>query len=193
MARLRCLAFWKPYGVVTQFTGEPPTLSDFIHVPDVYPCGRLDKDSEGLLLLTNDGRLQERLADPRFKAPKVYWAQVERVPDEAALARLGTGVELNDGLTRPALARLMPEPEWVPPRDPPVRYRASIPTAWLELTLTEGRNRQVRRMTAAVGYPTLRLLRWSVAGITLAGLTPGRWREVDPARVIDRVASAGRR
>ena len=181
MTRLRCLAFWKPYGVVTQFTGEPPTLAEFIKVPDVYACGRLDKDSEGLLLLTNDGRLQQRLSDPRFKAPKTYWAQVEGVPDAPALRRLREGVDLNDGRTRPAQVRRMEEPAGLPTRVPPVRYRASIPTSWLSLTLTEGRNRQVRRMTAAVGFPTLRLLRWSVGPVTLEGLTPGEWREVDAA------------
>jgi 23S rRNA pseudouridine2457 synthase len=169
--------------VVTQFTGEPPTLAEYIRVPDVYACGRLDKDSEGLLLLTSDGALQHRIANPRFKQPKVYWAQVEGLPTAEALRQLRSGVLLDGVKTRPAEARLMEgEPE-VPPRDPPIRVRLSIPAAWIELTLTEGRNRQVRRMTAAVGFPTLRLIRVAIGGIRLQGLAPGRWRDLTPAEL----------
>jgi len=171
----------KPFGVLPQFTDREhgrPTLADFLSIPDIHPAGRLDMDSEGLLLLTDDGALNARIAHPRFKAPKTYLVQVERVPDEAALERLRNGVVLNDGPTLPARARAIPEPENLWPRDPPVRYRAAIPTAWIELTITEGRNRQVRRMTAAVGFPTLRLVRWGVGEWTVDGLAPGEWREV---------------
>ncbi len=182
MAKL--LIFNKPYGVLSQFTldgapgeGHKP-LSDFITVPGVYPAGRLDKDSEGLLVLTDDGRLQARITDPKRKTPKTYWAQVEGAPDEAALYALRQGVRLKDGLTAPATARLIAEPPGLWPRDPPVRYRKSVPDAWIELTITEGRNRQVRRMTAAVGHPTLRLVRARVGDWNLDGLPPGAWREV---------------
>jgi 23S rRNA pseudouridine2457 synthase len=148
-------------------------------VPGVYPAGRLDRDSEGLLALTDDGALHARIADPRHELPKIYWAQVEGVPTEAALERLRRGgVPLKDGPTRPAGARLIDEPPGLWPRDPPIRYRAAVPTAWLEVTLREGRNRQVRRMTAAVGYPTLRLIRRAIGDWTLGGLVPGEWREV---------------
>ncbi len=172
----------KPYGVICQFSdsGGKPTLADFIHVPDVYPAGRLDTDSEGLLLLTNDGALQTRISDPRHKLEKTYWVQVENIPDEAQLQRLAAGVELNDGITRPALARAI-EPPALWPRDPPIRERRAIPTAWIELTLREGRNRQVRRMTAAVGLPTLRLVRTRIGIWNIDGLKPGEWREV-PAK-----------
>ena len=179
MARL--ILFNKPYGVLTQFTdaaGGRPTLADFIQLPGVYAAGRLDLDSEGLLLLTDDGALQARIADPRHKMPKTYWAQVEGVPDEAALDRLRRGVLLNDGPTRPAQARLIGEPQVLWPRDPPIRQRAAIPTRWIELVLREGRNRQVRRMTAAVGFPTLRLIRFGIGDWSLAGLAPGLWREI---------------
>lgn len=161
-----------------QFTDREgrPTLADYVPVQDVYAAGRLDYDSEGLLLLTDDGRLQQTIADPKYKLPKVYWAQVEGIPDQRAISRLRGGVRLSDGPTAPARARLMAEPDiW--PRVPPIRYRRHIPTAWLELTLTEGRNRQVRRMTAAVGHPTLRLVRWAIGRWTLEGLRPGEWRE----------------
>lgn len=172
--------FNKPFGVLSQFTdrGAPAaraTLSDHIDLPGVYPAGRLDRDSEGLLLLTDDGRLQARIADPRFKLAKTYLVQVEGEPDEAALARLRHGVDLNDGPTRPAVVeRIDPPTLW--PRDPPVRYRARIPDRWLRLTIGEGRNRQVRRMTATVGHPTLRLVRWSIGDWTLADLPPGAHR-----------------
>lgn len=173
--------FNKPYGVLSQFTdrGSPTvraTLSDFIDLGGVYPAGRLDRDSEGLLLLTDDGGLQARIADPRFKLPKTYLVQVERVPDETALDRLRDGVLLNDGPTRAAEVEAIADPA-LPPRDPPVRFRASVPDYWLRLTIREGRNRQVRRMTAAIGHPTLRLVRWSVGDWTLDGIAPGAWRQ----------------
>ena len=182
----RLLLFNKPYDVLSQFTdrGTPATrrtLSDFVAVSGVYPAGRLDRDSEGLLLLTDDGRLQARIADPRFKLTKTYLVQVEGAPDEAALALLRRGVVLNDGPTRPAAADLI-DPPTLWERDPPVRFRKSVPDHWLRLTIHEGRNRQVRRMTAAVGLPTLRLVRWSVGPWSLEGLAPGTWREV-PARL----------
>lgn len=173
----------KPFGVLSQFTGgkegEADTLAQLIDVPGVYPAGRLDKDSEGLLLLTDDGRLQARIAEPRYKLPKTYLAQVEGVPDEAALTALRTGVQLKDGPTRPAEVRLI-DPPGLWERDPPIRVRKNIPDSWIALTITEGRNRQVRRMTAAVGLPTLRLVRWRVGDWTLASLAPGEWREVEP-------------
>ena len=172
------IAFNKPYGVLTQFSGEGRTLADYIDVPDVYPAGRLDKDSEGLLLLTDDGALQARISSPKFKLPKTYLVQVERVPDKRALEQLRRGVELKDGTTRPAGARLIDEPEWLWERDPPVRYRKSVPDCWLELVITEGRNRQVRRMTAAVGHPTLRLIRYAIGDTGIQGLAPGEWREI---------------
>jgi 23S rRNA pseudouridine2457 synthase len=173
----------KPFGVLSQFTDRAenrPTLADYIPVERVRPAGRLDYDSEGLLLLTDEGRLQARIADPRHQLAKIYWAQVEGVPDEADLERLRQGVVLNDGPTRPAGACRMAEPGELWPRNPPIRYRAALPTAWIELTLREGRNRQVRRMTAAVGYPTLRLIRYAVGPYTLEGLAPGCWRQADP-------------
>jgi 23S rRNA pseudouridine2457 synthase len=169
----------KPFGVLCQFTDPDgrPTLADYVPVPRVYPAGRLDADSEGLLLLTDDGALQARLADPRHHVEKVYWVQVERVPDEDALARLRAGLVLKDGPTRPARARLIEEPPGLWPRDPPIRLRAAIPTAWVEIGLTEGRNRQVRRMTAAVGFPALRLIRVAIGPYALGGLRPGEWKE----------------
>lgn len=172
----------KPFNVLSQFTdrGTPTaraTLSDLIDMPGVYPAGRLDRDSEGLLLLTDDGRLQARIADPKFKLPKTYLVQVEGEPDEQALHQLRTGVVLNDGPTLPALAERIEAPAlW--PRDPPIRYRASIPDCWVKLTIREGRNRQVRRMTAAVGHPTLRLVRWSIGDWSLDGLPSGEWRVI---------------
>lgn len=176
----RLILLNKPYGVLTQFTDEDgrATLKDYVPVPGVYPCGRLDSDSEGLVVLTDDGALQARIADPRHKLPKTYWAQVERVPEAPALQQLARGVDLGDFITKPCQARLIGEPPDLWPRNPPIRYRAAIPTAWVELVLREGKNRQVRRMTAKVGYPTLRLIRWAVGPWTLEGLAPGQWREV---------------
>lgn len=172
------IAFNKPFDVLSQFSGEGRTLKDYIDVPDVYPAGRLDKDSEGLLLLTDDGSLQARISSPKFKLPKTYYALVERVPDDHALEALRRGVKLKDGVTRPAKVECVAEPEWLWPRDPPVRYRKNVQDCWLALTITEGRNRQVRRMTAAVGHPTLRLVRYSIGDWTIEGLAPGEWREL---------------
>lgn len=175
----RLILLNKPFGVLSQFSGEPPlrTLADYLDMPGIYPAGRLDKDSEGLLLLTDDGPLQQRIANPRYRKPKTYLAQVEGEIDEAALQRLRAGLELKDGRTRPARASAIDPPElW--PRDPPVRFRKQIPTSWLELQISEGRNRQVRRMTAAVGFPTLRLVRIAVGDWRLDGLEPGQWRQV---------------
>jgi 23S rRNA pseudouridine2457 synthase len=176
----RLILFNKPYGVLSQFTdnGPPtarPTLSAFIDLPGVYPAGRLDRDSEGLLLLTDDGRLQAQIADPKFKLPKTYFVQVEGVPDDAALDLLRGGVLLKDGPTRPAIVERIDAPA-LAPRDPPIRYRASVPDCWLRLVIREGRNRQVRRMTAAVGYPTLRLFRARIGDWSVADLAPGEWR-----------------
>ena len=173
------ILFNKPFGVLCQFTDKAgrPTLSRYVAVPGVYPAGRLDHDSEGLVLLTDDGALQARLADPRHRVEKVYWAQVEGEPAEAALERLRRGVVLKDGRTRPARVRRIAEPPGLWPREPPIRRRASIPTAWLEIGLREGRNRQVRRMTAAVGHPTLRLIRAAVGPYALGRLRPGEWKE----------------
>jgi 23S rRNA pseudouridine2457 synthase len=177
------IAFNKPFGVICKFRPEParPTLADFIKIPNVYPAGRLDTDSEGLLLLTDDGALQARISDPEHKLPKVYWAQVEGEPTDAAIEALRNGVKLNDFTTRPAGARLMQQPADLWPRDPPIRYRAKIPTSWIELTLREGKNRQVRRMTAHVGFPTLRLVRAAIGSVSVEGLAPGTWREIDAA------------
>ena len=180
----RLVLFNKPYGVLCQFTDRGtegsarPTLSQFIDLPGVYPAGRLDLDSEGLLLLTDDGRLQARIADPKFKMAKTYLVQVEGAIGEDALAALRAGVQLKDGPTRPAEAERIPNPDlW--PRDPPVRFRKSVPDGWIRLTIREGRNRQVRRMTAAVGHPTLRLVRWRIGDWALDGIAPGGWRCLD--------------
>lgn len=179
----RVVLFNKPYNVLSQFTDRAPsgdrqTLKDFIDLPGVYAAGRLDRDSEGLLVLTDDGALQHKLTDPKAHVSKTYWAQVEGVPDAAALDQLTTGVELKDGPTLPARADPMDEPDiW--PRTPAVRFRKHIPTSWISLTLREGRNRQVRRMCAAVGYPVLRLVRYRVASWTLDGLAPGAWRQLE--------------
>lgn len=170
----------KPYGVLSQFTdrgiGEGRrTLSEFVEIPNVYPAGRLDMDSEGLLLLTDDGALQARIAGPKFKTPKTYLVQIECDPDPDSLDRLRRGVRLKDGWTLPAQVERIPPPDlWS--RDPPVRFRKSVPDCWVALTIAEGRNRQVRRMTAAVGHPTLRLVRWSIGDWTVVGLQPGEWR-----------------
>jgi 23S rRNA pseudouridine2457 synthase len=182
----RLILFNKPWGVLPQFTdkgtagGPRATLSDYIDVAGVYPAGRLDKDSEGLMLLTDDGRLQARIADPKHKMAKSYLVQVEGLPDQAALAALRSGVLLNDGPTLPARVELIDPPAlWV--RDPPIRVRLTVPDSWIRLTIHEGRNRQVRRMTAAVGHPTLRLVRWAVGDWTVEGLAPGAWQAADPA------------
>ncbi|MDA7963272.1 pseudouridine synthase [Ruegeria sp.] len=175
------IRFNKPFDVLPQFTdranADSPrrTLSDFIDLPRVYPAGRLDRDSEGLMLLTDNGKLQAQISDPKHKMAKTYWVQIEGIPDAAALQALRDGVELKDGLTRPAKARLMEAPEALWPRTPPIRERKSVPDSWVELTLREGRNRQVRRMTAAVGHPTLRLIRVRIGDWTLDGLEPGKW------------------
>ncbi|HIK38370.1 MAG: pseudouridine synthase [Geminocystis sp.] len=185
------ILFYKPYNVLCQFTDNSPkkeerqTLKDYIPIPDVYPVGRLDLDSEGLLLLTDDGRVQYRLCNPSFAHPRTYWVQVENIPNEEALKQLERGVIIQGRKTRKAIVRVLESEPELPPRNPPIRYRKSIPTAWLEITLTEGRNRQVRRMTAAVGYPTLRLVRVRIGvtptlHFTLEGLKPGQWRFLTP-------------
>lgn len=179
----RTLLFNKPHNVLSQFTdrgtegSKRQTLSDFIDVPGVYPAGRLDRDSEGLLILTDNGRLQAQISHPRHKTEKTYWAQVEGLPDEAALETLRRGVDLKDGHTAPAQVSRLDPPSDLWPRTPPIRFRKSVPDSWLSLTLTEGRNRQVRRMTAAVGYPTLRLIRYRIGNWTLDGLASGAWRD----------------
>jgi 23S rRNA pseudouridine2457 synthase len=177
----------KPYGVLTQFSDASanprPTLKDFVPIPNVYPVGRLDRDSEGLLLLTDRGTLQHRLSDPQFGHPRTYWVQVEGIPDTAALEALRQGVTIQGYQTRPVRVEPLAWPPEVPPRDPPIRVRQSIPTTWLEMTLTEGKNRQVRRMTAAVGLPTLRLIRVAIAHLSLDGLAPGQWRSLNEPEI----------
>ena len=176
----RLLLLNKPYGVICQFSpsGDHRTLKDFVPVSGVYPAGRLDTDSEGLVLLTDDGALQHRITDPRHKLPKTYFVEVEGTPDDAALAPLRAGMQLSDYKARPAEASLCPPPDWLWPRTPPVRIRRHIPTTWLRLVLREGRNRQVRRMTAAAGFPTLRLIRHAIGPWTIEGLPPGEWHEI---------------
>jgi 23S rRNA pseudouridine2457 synthase len=179
--------FNKPYGVLPQFTdkgtaGSPrQTLSDYVDIPNVYPAGRLDRDSEGLMLLTDDGKMQSYLSNPKFGKEKTYWVQVEGIPDEDAMEQLRTGVMLKDGKTRPAKAEYIAQPPGLWERDPPIRERASIPDMWISLTLTEGKNRQVRRMTAAVGHPTLRLIRSQIDAWTIEGLQPGKFRTIQTA------------
>ncbi len=180
----KVILFNKPFNVLSQFTdagsagSARKTLSEFIDVKGVYAAGRLDKDSEGLLVLTDDGRLQARISHPKHKMAKTYWVQVEGVPEDAALQSLRDGVMLKDGKTRPAVVERMAEPEALWPRDPPVRFRKTVPDSWLSITITEGRNRQVRRMTAAVGHPTLRLIRYRIGSWTIDGLDNGEWRQV---------------
>jgi 23S rRNA pseudouridine2457 synthase len=177
----RIILFNKPYGVLSQFTAEGrwQGLKDFIPVPGVYAAGRLDADSEGLLILTDDGALKARIAEPKHKLAKTYWAQIEGIADTDALTQLRKGVDLGDTLTQPAKVRTIKEPPGLWPRNPPIRFRKAIPTSWLELIISEGKNRQVRRMTAKTGLPTLRLIRYAVGNWTLKGLAPGEWKEVD--------------
>ncbi len=185
----KIILFNKPFRVLSQFTGtsDKTTLSSFIDIPRVYPAGRLDYDSEGLMILTDDGAWQHRISHPRHKLEKTYWVQVEGVINDSAIAQLRQGVELKDGMTKPAIANRIPEPElWQ--RDPPVRYRANIPTSWLELTISEGRNRQVRRMTAAVEFPTLRLVRQAIGDWQLNELQPGEYRQLQ----VDPIAAAAK-
>ena len=181
----RVILFNKPFGVLSQFTDEGTkdsvrkTLSEFIDVPRVYAAGRLDKDSEGLLVLTDDGRLQHRISDPKHKQKKTYWVQVEGIPTAAAMQQLRTGVQLKDGPTLPAKVKLMDEPAVLWPRDPPVRFRKTVPDSWMQITISEGRNRQVRRMTAAIGFPTLRLIRYQVGKWTIDGIESGKWMDAE--------------
>ena len=175
------ILFNKPYGVLSQFTpeGKWRALDEFVPVKNVYVAGRLDADSEGLLILTDDGKLQAKIADPKHKLEKTYWAQVEGIPDEAALDRMRAGIALSDFTAQPARVHLIDEPAGLWPRDPPIRFRAAIPTSWLEIRISEGKNRQVRRMTAAIGYPTLRLIRAAIGAATLDGLAVGTWRRIE--------------
>jgi len=184
---MKIIKFWKPFNVMTQFTDKAgrATLADFIKIPNIYAAGRLDYDSEGLLILTDDGGLNSRLTQPKYEHPKTYWAQVERMPDKQALNQLRAGVQLSDGLTRPADVELLIDPPRLPERSVPIRFRINVPTCWLQITLTEGRNRQVKRMTAAVGHPTVRLVRWAVGTVTLNGLSEGRWEDLEASEMIE--------
>ncbi|MES2355172.1 MAG: pseudouridine synthase [Pseudomonadota bacterium] len=176
----RVILLNKPFGVICQFSedGLHPTLKGLIGIPKIYPAGRLDTDSEGLVVLTDDGRLQAQIADPRHKLAKIYWAQVEGAPSQITLDKLNEGVDLGDFVTQPAHSMTIEEPQRIWPRNPPIRYRKAIPTTWLQIKLSEGKNRQVRRMTAKIGYPTLRLIRYAVGDWTIEGLAPGEWREL---------------
>jgi 23S rRNA pseudouridine2457 synthase len=197
----RYIVFYKPYGVLTQFSDRcdqsnsatsRSTLKDYIPISSVYPVGRLDLDSEGLLLLTDHGQLQHKLSDPSFQHPRTYWVQVENIPNPEAISQLQTGVVIKGGYqTKPAKARLLTESPSLPPRHPPIRDRANIPTAWLEMKLTEGKNRQVRRMTAAVGFPTLRLVRVAIAHLRLDSLIPGQWRDLTDIELADLLRLTG--
>lgn len=182
----------KPYGVLCQFSGERDTLKNYIPIKNVYPVGRLDRDSEGLVLLTDDGELQHRLSDPKFGHPRTYWTQVEGIPEDKALRRLREGVTIQGYRTRPAQVRLLETEPALPPRHPPIRFRKNVPTAWIEITLSEGRNRQVRRMTAAVSHPTLRLVRVAIGKLLLAGLEPGKWRELTSRELLQLRHGTGR-
>jgi 23S rRNA pseudouridine2457 synthase len=184
---MKVIKFWKPFNVLTQFTDKDgrKTLADYIKVPHIYAAGRLDYDSEGLLILTDDGGLNARMTQPKYEHPKTYWAQVERIPTPEALQALRDGVTLSDGVTRKALVKVMEDEPRLPERSEPIRFRKNVPTAWIELTITEGRNRQVRRMTAAVGHPTLRLVRWAIGNVTLNGVSEGRWEDLMPNELVE--------
>ena len=195
LSRVQTIAFNKPYGVLPCFTDPEgrPTLADYLVIPGVYAAGRLDLDSEGLLLLTSDGTLAHHITDPQHKLPKVYLAQVERIPNEEALEQLRKGVVLNGKKTRPAEVRLLPDDPQLPDRPVPIRYRKNVPTAWVEITLREGLNRQVRRMTAAVGHPTLRLVRVAIGPVVLGDLQPGQWRDLTSREIAEIYSAASRR
>jgi len=189
----RYIIFNKPYGTLCQFSGDRDTLKNYIAVENVYPVGRLDRDSEGLVLMTDDGELQHRLSDPKFGHPRTYWAQVEGTPEEKVLRRLREGVTIQGYRTRAARVALLQSEPGLPPRHPPIRYRKNVPTTWIEIMLSEGRNRQVRRMTAAVGHPTLRLVRAAIGALRVEGLEPGEWRELSANELRQLRASSRRK